>query len=438
MLRKTLLWIGSFIAVFFVIGCVTTTTTGKNKAQVAEAKAPEKKGIEIHPPALTIGDIAKQPAHVKFVIAAIVNKMRGNRDSGPEVTFDPKGKHAFYDKDFTYDDFKLLAIQLTGFQVKKQTKKEAEIVIEGVFNFGDLFGRRVADYFAADYTVKKGGITINKSATALIAPTLPEIQTFIVPKSSFKGTNLKELSSFMDLYVHALLNAFNMVPTQEDRINKQKYEKLSVWKKSFSSVNSTPEDSFIMVFCKDRLPSYASLELKITDNPDMEGQSILDTLYINDHGWRVLVSGGKFSVNALKDNFYVNVLYNTNSGPDRKTVRIASYMNRKRYEDNQKFVVIRKQRKVTAQKEVKKLTETKPQSGPIESGKVFLDPRKKRDAKIIQSRLKELGYYKKRIDGIFGPGSRKALKNFKQDNNLADNSVWDLNTQKILFKNTGK
>ena len=78
-----------------------------------------------------------------------------------------------------------------------------------------------------------------------------------------------------------------------------------------------------------------------------------------------------------------------------------------------------------------------PKLNPIESGSTFLDPRQKSDAKIIQTRLADLGYYNKKIDGDFGAGSKKALKKFRKDNGLGDNSTWDLKTQKILFKNSG-
>jgi hypothetical protein len=435
MLRKISFGIGLLSLVLFICGCVSTstTTTAGGSSAAKPVQAGEKKGLEIRPPAIKIVDLDSQPAHVKFVIAAMINRMRGNRDKIPEVVFAPEGKHAFYDKNFTYDDFRLFAVQITGFKVKKQTKNEAECVIEGIFDFTDLFNRRVADYFAADYTVKHGGITINKSATALIAPSLPDIQVYYVPKSSFKGMNMKEISSFMDLYIHALTNAFTMTPTQEEIKNKQAYEKLSVWKKMVTRVNSKPEDCFIMLFCKDRLPAYASLEMKITDASDTGGTEFFEPLTIDDNGWRAVISGGTFSVNVLNNNFYVNVFYNANPGINPKPVRIGLYMNRKNYANSPGFIV-----KYEKGSEKQQQINKQAASAPIESGSVFLDPRHKGDAKLIQSRLKELGYYTKSIDGKFGPGSRKALEKFKKARGLGNGAVWDLKTQKLLFENSGQ
>ncbi len=155
----------------------------------------------------TIADMSKQPAHVKFVLAAMGNKVRGERHTIPEVKFSPSGEHAFYDPDFTYEDFDLTRIQITGFEVVDQTKNKARLIVEGIFSFEDLFRRGSSVYFAADYTVHKNGVTINNSGTALIAPAYPDIEVYYVPVSSFEGVDMTEISSFMDLYLHAVINA---------------------------------------------------------------------------------------------------------------------------------------------------------------------------------------------------------------------------------------
>ncbi|NCD24544.1 MAG: peptidoglycan-binding protein [Deltaproteobacteria bacterium] len=77
-------------------------------------------------------------------------------------------------------------------------------------------------------------------------------------------------------------------------------------------------------------------------------------------------------------------------------------------------------------------------SGTLESGLRFLDPKNKSDARLIQSRLAELGFYSAAVDGIFGQGSRRALAQFKKSNGLQDNANWDLHTQRALFAGTGQ
>ena len=52
--------------------------------------------------------------------------------------------------------------------------------------------------------------------------------------------------------------------------------------------------------------------------------------------------------------------------------------------------------------------------------------------KQIQQRLKELGYYKGNIDGIIGPQSLKAIKNFQKDYGLVVDGIVGKNTLKAL------
>jgi hypothetical protein len=49
-----------------------------------------------------------------------------------------------------------------------------------------------------------------------------------------------------------------------------------------------------------------------------------------------------------------------------------------------------------------------------------------------------LGYNTKGIDGDFGKGSKKALSDFRLNSRLENDSKWDVKTQKLLFKNSGK
>jgi peptidoglycan hydrolase-like protein with peptidoglycan-binding domain len=69
----------------------------------------------------------------------------------------------------------------------------------------------------------------------------------------------------------------------------------------------------------------------------------------------------------------------------------------------------------------------------ISSGEVLLNPDIPKDARILQTRLAELGLYRGPIDGIWGKGSRAALKAFKEQNSLASSDKWDKETQLYLF-----
>jgi peptidoglycan hydrolase-like protein with peptidoglycan-binding domain len=56
---------------------------------------------------------------------------------------------------------------------------------------------------------------------------------------------------------------------------------------------------------------------------------------------------------------------------------------------------------------------------------------------IIQNRLAGLGYYKSKINGIFGKDTQNSIKKYKQDNGLKGQALWDIQIQKALFKGSG-
>jgi peptidoglycan hydrolase-like protein with peptidoglycan-binding domain len=64
---------------------------------------------------------------------------------------------------------------------------------------------------------------------------------------------------------------------------------------------------------------------------------------------------------------------------------------------------------------------------------VLLDPSVSDNAKTIQRRLAELGFYKMAVDGAWGRGSRAALRAYKGKNGLKEDEQWDKGTQISLF-----
>ena len=56
-----------------------------------------------------------------------------------------------------------------------------------------------------------------------------------------------------------------------------------------------------------------------------------------------------------------------------------------------------------------------------------------RDAKNVQQRLKDLGYYRGTVDGLFGRASVNALKNFQERNGLEPDGIGGDKTYKVLF-----
>lgn len=70
---------------------------------------------------------------------------------------------------------------------------------------------------------------------------------------------------------------------------------------------------------------------------------------------------------------------------------------------------------------------------PISNGSILLELSNPLAAKIIQTQLSRLGYYKWKIDGIWKTRSQRALAAFKKEKKLPNATRWDLETQVALF-----
>jgi peptidoglycan hydrolase-like protein with peptidoglycan-binding domain len=60
------------------------------------------------------------------------------------------------------------------------------------------------------------------------------------------------------------------------------------------------------------------------------------------------------------------------------------------------------------------------------------DPSTRADIMWIQTKLLDLGYYAGNVNGIWGPASRSALRDFKGVNGLQDDDTWDKETEELL------
>jgi len=58
--------------------------------------------------------------------------------------------------------------------------------------------------------------------------------------------------------------------------------------------------------------------------------------------------------------------------------------------------------------------------------------------KTLQQRLKDLGYYTIKVDGIFGSGTQRAVRLFQQVNGLKDTGIADNATQVLLYSSAAK
>jgi hypothetical protein len=89
--------------------------------------------------------------------------------------------------------------------------------------------------------------------------------------------------------------------------------------------------------------------------------------------------------------------------------------------------------------EVEDISGARSQKGitPIQGEASFnIDIRRLEDAKRIQLRLRELGFFAGTADGIWGPRARSALKAFRVANRLGQDDAWDAITETRMFSDT--
>ena len=63
----------------------------------------------------------------------------------------------------------------------------------------------------------------------------------------------------------------------------------------------------------------------------------------------------------------------------------------------------------------------------------LLDLKTHDGAKVVQARLKSLGYYRYKVDGVWGPKSAAALSRFRRDAGLGSDNAWDLASESALM-----
>lgn len=348
---------------------------------------------------------------IKLVSAALIERLRGGRISVPNVTLNPDGQHSVGELDFNYDGFDVVDVAVTGYVTAELAPGRVQAMLEGVILFKDIINRRAGVYFCTQYVVTKTAVDITKSVVVGIPPDFPRVETYFVPEDKFKAA-ASSLLNYMDYYLFAIENAEPM-----------RYDE-------GESKTGVTGNYYILTFCKDRIFDEATLHMKVTDKPFGAGKVLSEAISINDSGWRILVTGGKFAPGSTRYKFYVGVTYKQEAGSYLPEVVVGEFHNVK-----QPYAPAAQAQAQPAQAAPAQAAPSA--EGPLAQGTLFLNPVFPADVEVIQVRLKELGLYNYKIDRDFGPLTRKALDTFNEQHGLPKGQ-WSLGVQKELFKGTGQ
>ena len=154
-----------------------------------------------------------------------------------------------------------------------------------------------------------------------------------------------------------------------------------------------------------------------------DAQAIIVGTYSLDENWAYV----SVRLVGIRDNSLISS-YDFSMRMDASLKRLAE-------KKGGSLVPVKKTVKITdIEEESDKISASKTaDQDPISSGSILLELSNPLAAKIVQTQLSRLGYYKWKIDGIWKSRSRSALSAFKRKNNLPNGTRWDLKTQVALF-----
>jgi hypothetical protein len=358
------------------------------------------------------------PDHAKLAVAGLLQKMRHQKPRG--VSFDPKGSHDV-GENFDYAGFSVRSIDVAKDVTIKENSKAAIIDLGGFMHFVDKDARATTVGFEVAYKIMKNGAQpplILQSYTSNAMPAYPVVASFLVPADTFIQDRGKRPGSFGELLQFAQRYGIDTRATKEDVADRKAREGMSIFQKAkltMTTSTSKEQELISMTFCFDRLSPASTLDLTVNG-------SHVEPLTLDFDGWRVLVLGGKGRLFAPSAAFTVDVYYRKNSDTAFSGRHIGKFSSLKYFpEDHQ-----------SAPTTVAKAP------GPIEKGQYRLDISKYEDACTVQARLKELGYYTKKVDGEFGNGSKAAFNAWCRNSMGRDTGSLTLALQKELFKGTGR
>jgi|GEM_PF-3145339 len=401
---------------FSLAACLADkNTTGSDPSQIAsEEQALQKETI------VTTAD--SLPNHTQAVLSALLSGMRGEKVRVRNVSFDPKGEHDLGGQYADYKHFGVVATEVDLDMVVPVNKTTSLGVLRGVFNFVSDIGQKRSEFFFANYTItKKKKLVITESVSGPVYPEFPDTVCFFLKHEDLAAA-AEQLTSIRSLFLFALANSIDVFATPEEVEKKDEYEQLSFFQKMKSTgLMRRPknEELAILVFMMDRISPVARFEATMT-NAKNGGSSgpVKPTYLFDDVGYGVAIFQGKGKLFDRNKPFYVHAYY---AQEDAKLERISMYSSGLFYDEVE-----------SVSPPGSKWMESALKSSKMHSR--LFNLRDRNDARKVQQALKDKGYYTTKVDGLFGKGSKKALRAYKKSEMGLDDYKWNMNTQKQLFE----
>lgn len=381
------------------------------------------------------------PVHTKTVLAAVLQKMRKGKETVAGVDFDRNGSHEIGDPYMDYSKYNVQVLEIDFERIRPVDKKTNTVLLRGVFTFANAVGQTFSDQFFIDYTVASGRpIVINSSVTIPLYTDTPTVIGFFVDHAALSSA-APYLATFKDFYLFAALNGIDMFATQEEIQINNKYNELSFIDKikNVDMLGAPREGEFaFLAFCMDRIGPLGQFSIKSFEGTVGGNLSNAKPEYLMfDDGYAIGMLQGKGKLFSQASPFSIHAYY-TKDETVAAPVKVARFTNQKFYGPVSALATPPGGEWIHAKKAGGGQAGTQPvraqaQAATHPTAGRFLDPQNLDDAKRIQEALKQRGYYKSNVDGLFGKGSLAALRAFRKDTMGQDSAIWDMETQKMLF-----
>ncbi|WFS62154.1 peptidoglycan-binding domain-containing protein [Pseudodesulfovibrio thermohalotolerans] len=388
-------------------------------------------------PAFTAEDIANTevigslnlPGHAKVVLAALLLEMRGESTAGLKsaVKFSKDGEHDLRNSFTNYKGYDVALIEIDQVGVGKQPKNGLNMAMGGVFTFMNDIGQTFSERFFADYTIARNGtMVIQNSAATPEFSEFPSVTGFFVKHEALVAAAPK-LNSFRDFFLFAMANSIPMNATEEETRNLAQYDTLSFFDKLSRSelLPKTMEGNFaFLCFAMDRMSPVDSFIVKVSKSKLPRGVPSVEPHDIDfPDGYRMAIVEGSAKLYDKMRPFYIHALYKKGGAASGTEQHIGTFSNQKLPADIQRLSVPPGGEWVAEKLSAKTLT----------APPRLLNPADREDAKLIQQALAKRGFYKGKIDGLFGKGSQGALRAFRKNTMGSDSAQWDMDVQNRLF-----
>lgn len=405
-------------------GCVANLPKNLGATSAAPDVSPVKisSRYETQPMAL-----AKLPPDTALVMATVVQMIRGEKTNVGGVSVSPGINLA--EPGLPLESFGFTGLTILDRLEREVTKGQSwETKTTAVLHFG--LGPWSALMLTETVSVvSQSGIVISNASVRSMSPAQPRVAAWFVPKAKFMAALDKDKGKPMPVWDLMDLASQLAVPIR-------------------SGQSATKEDYLAVAFVLDRLEPGDSIKGWVSNSSNPAPLFALTTAAQNAVGFPVLLLPVEGPLNDKAAEHFVHVVWRPTDADrtgganvDVPVGRFSTYQASSDKHVAQPSIGANTPGRTTAAAAPVSASPgaaTSTVGTPVAAAPPrLLKLTVQADAKLVQGKLKSLGFYEGSVDGAFGKGSQAALVKFKTAKGLERTPNWDARTQAAMFGENG-